>query len=231
MSRPKKKRTKSYKPHGVRIPAWTLKALPDLSEAQRATLMLKHRAAFDALLKGEMDTPDAFYHCRSAIAFGWTFAAAFKDTAGIRYAIVLGLASLDVMYGWIKEQKSPPPEFVTAGARIAMDYVDEMINGLKRDELFAAMQACGVKGLMERYYARDRLLPIDHEDPSYWRKAIGHVVIAVLNGKVRQAILRERNGRALFEVFDEGVNVVPDDDVLALVSDATEKDLVAESTT
>lgn len=182
-----KKRKKPYRPKPVRIPALALKALPELSEAERTELDLLHRVPFDAICRGEA-TREGWRQARDALIVGFIMCEAFEATGDLRACLQLGIVALDS--GALASVRGKPPEHIIAPARKAFEVLDDVRHNLNRVETASAFYEADrrrLTGIMP--YHPDAVWIVYPDDPVTWRSILNEKALALVNGLPRSGFL------------------------------------------
>lgn len=183
-----KKRKKPYRPKPVRIPAITLRLLPDLTDEEQAELGLHYRVPFDAICRGEA-TNAGWRQARDALQVGFIMSEAFEDKWYLRACLQLGIVALDAGALTCAKGQVPPPHIIEP-ARKAFDLVDDMRRGLSRSELLSALYEADNRRLSHIMpYSEDAVHIVYPNDRSTWDDIQAEPALALINGLPRAGIL------------------------------------------
>lgn len=183
-----KKRKKAYRPKPVRIPALTLRLLPEMTEAEQTELDLHYRVPFDAICRGEA-TPDGWRQARDALQIGFIMAEAFEDKWYLRACLQLGIVALDA--GALTcAQGQVPPAHIVEPARKAFDLVDDLRRGLSRSEMLSVLYEADNRRLTQIMpYNPDAVHIVYPKDMPTWEGIQAEPALALINGLPRTGCL------------------------------------------
>ena len=214
MSKPKKKRSKAYRPKAVERPQnLMVRLLPELSDADRTKIDLASLLPLDAIRRGE-GTKENVEYVLASLLVGWILGAAFEEETRwpAKAQMMVGYGGMLVAEECIKAgTPEKVQQWMVEPAQHALELLGDLERTLTRAELHKAYDVAAKD--QRKLCCMDSVAVIRPDDPSSWKRAYDFQGVTYLHGSATCGILDELDG-ALFW-WD------PDDDVRIRITGPT----------
>ena len=176
--KPKKKRTKAFRPRAC-PPALVYRALGEMTDEDQRDLIIHYRSPLKALLSGAQVNQEIWAIRRTALSLGYYMAEDFEQKVEIQLAILLGLAAYDFATLQCADERIPE-KCLTDTVLYAFDFIDEMVLNGHRDEFARAIYKADDVHI--DYHQKDAMVARP-ENPTTWRHSLDLQGMTFIHGR------------------------------------------------